>query len=268
MTTTELAIGEDVDSLTHRARSFLGLTWALSRKNFQVRYKRASLGVAWAVLQPAIQAAVMSFVFIRVFNVHGIDNYPVYILSGVLPWAFLSQGSSAGSTAVVDNGALVRKVALRLEVFPISAVGGVTMAFASALLVLVVASAVTRHLSLGLLLLVPALLLEFAAIVAVALLVSAFHVAYRDVRYVLESLLIIGFYASPVIYDQSRVPPHLLELQKWNPMVGLLSLYRAAILERPVAWDAVLIATVAITVGLTLSLLIFRRRSPEFADLV
>jgi ABC-type polysaccharide/polyol phosphate export permease len=259
---------EGDDRLADRAIRFLGLTWALSRKNFQVRYKRASLGVAWAVLQPAIQAAVMSFVFIRVFKVHGIEDYPVYILSGVLPWAFLSQGTGAGSTAVVDNGALVRKVALRIEVFPISAVGGVTMAFASALVVLVAASVITGHLSFSLLLLVPALLLEFAAVCAVALLVSAFHVAYRDVRYVLESLLIVGFYASPVIYDRSRVPPRLVELQKWNPMVGLLSLYRAAVLERAVEWDAVLIATVAITIALVVSLLVFRRRSPEFADLV
>ena len=254
---------------SERARDLAGLTWVLSRKNFQIRYKRAVLGIVWAVLQPAFQAAVLTVVFVEFFDAsQGIEHFPLYVLSGLLPWAFFAQSLSAGTTSVVDNGPLVKKVALPLLVFPLSSIGGTALAFAAALPVLLVAGLVVGSLGPELLLLPVAVLLQLLVATGVATLTASLYPAFRDVRYLVESALVVGLYLTPVIYDPARAGSTVEALLRLNPLTGVLSLYRAAFLDRPVD-----LAAVGVTVGgglllLGLGLLVFRRRSDEFPDLV
>lgn len=249
-------------------RTYAGLAWAMSRKNFQVRYKRAVLGIMWAVLQPAFQAAVLSFVFIKIFRIHAVPHYPLYVLSGMLPWSFFAASALAATTAVVDNAALVRKIALPLTVFPVSAVGGTAIAFSASLSVLIVTTGFYGTVGVGALLLPAAMLLEVAAIVGVSLITGAFYVAFRDVRYAVESSLVLGVYATPILYPLSRVPHELQWLFRLNPMTGILSLTRAAALDYSVDVASVLSSIGVTAVLLTVGVVVFRRRSGEFADLM
>jgi ABC-type polysaccharide/polyol phosphate export permease len=246
----------------------LALLSALSQKNFQVRYKRATLGVLWAVVQPTFQALVLALVFTKVFKVGNVPHYAVYVISGILPWSFFTQSLLAAVTAVADNGALVRKVAVPLVIFPAAAVGGVGLAFCASFVVLLVCSIAAGTAGVHLLLLPVAVLLELVLIFAVGLFAAAFHVAFRDIRYVIESLLIVGLYASPILYESHRVPPRARGLLDGNPMTGILSLYRAAILQRPIDTRAVVIAAVGCSLLLVLAWQLFQRRSAEFPDLV
>lgn len=254
----------------HRADTLnaLGLIWVLSRKNFQVRYKRATLGVLWAVLQPATQAAVLVFVFSRVITLGKTPHYALFVLCGVLPWAFFAQSVSAVTTSVVDNEALVKKVALPLVIFPLSAMGGTTLAYLAALPILLLGAVITGTVGFHLALLPIALLLELALIAATGVLLAGFHPAFRDIRYLVESALIIGFYATPVLYDPSVFKGALPSVLRFNPMTGVLSLYRAAILGRPVDGPAVRF-TIFTVIGIGLiAVWTFGRRRGEFADLV
>jgi ABC-type polysaccharide/polyol phosphate export permease len=246
----------------------LGLLSALSQKNFQVRYKRATLGVLWAVVQPTFQALVLALVFTKVFKVGNVPHYAVYVISGILPWSFFTQSMMAAVTAVADNGALVRKVAVPLVIFPAAAVGGVAMAFTASFVVLIVCSFVAGTVGWHLFLLPVAVLLELLLIFSIGLLAGAFHVAFRDIRYVLESLLIVGLYASPILYDRTRVPEGARGLLDANPMTGILSVYRAAVLGRPIDGRAVVIAAVGCSLLLALAWKLFNRRAAEFPDLV
>jgi len=248
--------------------NYAGLVWAMSRKNFQVRYKRAALGVLWAVLQPAFQAAVLSFVFLKILHIDAVPNYPLYVLSGILPWSFFASSVLAATTAVVDNAALVKKVALPLSVFPVSAAGGTAMAFSAALSVLVVATVFFGSFGPNVLLLPVALVLELCVIVGVALITGSFHVAFRDVRYVVESAMVVGMYASPILYDLGRVPERLRWLIRLNPVTGVLELTRGAVLNRSVDVAAVLCSAGMAALLLLLGSWLFRRRAGEFADLV
>lgn len=251
-------------------RRALGLVWVLSRKNFQVRYKRASLGVAWAVLQPLLQTALLSFVFLVVFpgTTRKIEHYPVFVLTGMLPWAYFSQSLLAATTSVVDNSGLVRKVAIPSVVFPLAAVGGVAQAFCASLAVMVVASVAVGEASASLLLLPVAALLQTGLVVALGVLTCAFHVALRDVKYIVDALVMALFYATPVLYSLERVP----EEHRWvftaNPMAGVLGLYRAAVLGSPVPWSGVAVSVTAAATLVVLAGVAQRRRSGEFADLL
>ena len=250
-------------------RMQLGLLWALSVKNFQVRYKRATLGVLWAVVQPSFQAAFLSVIFLRVFHYGDrVPHYPLFVLSGILPWSFFAQSVIAATTAVVDNAALVKKVALPLSVFPVSAAGGTSIAFSASLSVLVVATVFFGSFGANVVLLVPALAIELLVIIGVALIAGSFHVAFRDVRYLVESMMVVGVYASPILYDLAKVPDRYRPFVRLNPITGVLTLTRAAVLDRPIdmaaVWTACGVAALLVALGAWL----FRRRAGEFADLV
>jgi ABC-2 type transport system permease protein len=250
-------------------RERLALVGALSQKNFQVRYKATSLGVLWAVAQPLFQAVVLAVIFTQVFRLgDSVPHYPVYVISGILPWAFFTQSLLAATTAVTDNSSLVRKVSVPLVVFPAAAIGGVGIAFSASLLVLLGATVVAGTWSWHLLLLPVAVLLHLLVVAAVGLLTAAFHVAFRDIRYVIESLLLVGLYATPILYPVSRVPAEARPYLDLNPMTGVLSLYRNAVLQQPIGLRAVLVSAVGGTLLLVLSWTVFRRRSGEFPDLV
>ena len=254
--------------LSHR-RMQHGLVWVLSRKNFQVRYKRAVLGVLWAVVQPSFQAAFLSFIFLKVFRYgRSIEDYPVFVLSGMLPWAFFTQGVMAATGSVVENASLVRKVSLSRVIFPLSAAGGVAIAFTASLVILVIGSIVSGNLGFHLLLLIPAALLETVVIVAVGILACAFHVAFRDVRYLMESAMMIGLYATPILYTVSQIPEGLRPFFRLNPMTGVMSLYRSAVLGYPLDVASVVSGAAIAAVVLALALVLFARRSEEFPDLV
>jgi ABC-type polysaccharide/polyol phosphate export permease len=261
---------DPADQHVSARRRALGLVWVLSRKNFQVRYKRAALGVAWAVLQPLFQTALLSFVFLVVFpgTSKRIPHYPVFVLTGMLPWAYFSQAVSAATTSVVDNSGLVRKVRIPSWVFPLSAVGGIAQAFMASLLVMVVASIAVGEASWRLLLLPVALILQTAFVASLGVLTCAFHVAMRDIKYLVDAFLMAFFYATPVLYSLERVPPHYRPIFAANPMGGILTLYRSATLGRPIDWTGVYVSVGCTVVLGLLAWWAQRARSGEFADLV
>ena len=273
MTVAEVADAFDVRPTTaeeRRARllRWVDLTRVLSIKNFRQRYLRSRLGIAWALLQPTLQAAVLTVVFVKIFHVRNIPHYPVFVLSGIMSWQFFQQGCVQSTVSIVENAGLVRKVAMPKVIFPLASVGGVLLVFLLQSVVLLVAGAISGTLGLGTFYLLLALPIETALIAAVGVLASSLHVSVRDIRFVIESGLLMAFYLTPVLYDISRVPVGARSVMEWNPMYGVLSLMRAAFVARPVDWHGVLSALVATVVIAVLARVMYRRRSAEFSDLV
>ena len=253
-----------------RATDLLGVLWVLSRKNFVIRYKNATLGVAWAVAQPAVQAGVLAVVFGVVFrrSLAAVEHYPLYVLSGVLPWSLLAQCLAVGAVSVTENASLVKKVALPKVVYPFSAVGGNVLAFLAALPVLVVGALLAGTASPSLLLLGPALALLLLLLSGPVLLTAGLHPAYRDVRFLAEAVLLVLFYATPVIWPASLADGRLGLVVDVNPVVGALDLFRAATLGGAPDGGAVLVTVVVGLLGLAVGLRSYRRRCDEFPDLL
>lgn len=251
-----------------RVVHWAGLVRVLAVKNFRQRYLRSKLGVVWALIQPLLQAAVLSFVFIVIFKVKRIPHYPLYVLSGIMSWQFFMQSCTSGTSSIVDNAGLVRKVAVPKIVFPLAAVGGIALVFCLQLVVLLGAGIFMHTLTpMTPVFLLLALPLEAAFALSIAVLCTSIHVSVRDIRFVVESGLLMAFYLTPVLYDVSRLPPSVRSVMTWNPMGGVLSLVRAAVLGRPVDWPGVGSAFICVAVLGTVGGWLFRRRSPEFADL-
>jgi ABC-2 type transport system permease protein len=173
----------------------------LIRKELKVKYTASVLGAVWSLLNPIVFLAVFSFVA-AVFN-NDVPDFPVFLLSGLLAWNFVSNALQAGSRSVIDNGNLVKKMAFPREILPLSSVGVALFDFALQSAVFLVFIGVSGH---GFQ--VPELWLYPLAIVvavvfatALTLWIAALNVRYRDVGHLLNLALIVWFWATPIVYQ-------------------------------------------------------------------
>lgn len=246
-----------------------GVALVLSRKDFQARYKRASLGVLWAVLVPVVQAVVMIFVFSHFIHVgHGV-SYGAFVLSGILSWSYFAAALPFGTTAIVDGTSLTDKVWFPRAILPlVPCISGIVGLGISMVLLIIGAVILGVPIHASILLLVPACLLLILFTVALTLVLSALNVYYRDVRFIASAALMVWLYATPIMYPQSRVG----SLGPWlaiNPMTGVISLFHVAVLGSGQGS----LPALAVAVGVTLVLLVaameaHRRHDRLFVDLL
>jgi len=247
-----------------------GLWAMLARKDFFVRYRRASFGLLWAVVLPLLQAVVLAIVFSRVGKIHtGNINYIVFIFSGNISWNFFSTVFGAGSTAIVDNAAMTAKIYFPRALLPLVAAGSTLYGFSITVVILLGMCIVTGvPLGVSVLLLIPAIILMIVLAEAFALVFSALHVYFRDMRFVVSAMQTVWFYVTPIIYPLSLVGK-LGTFLRINPVTGIVEMFRAATVGADPRWVASLWWTLGWTVGLLIiATLLHRRFNRVFADLL
>lgn len=217
------------------ARELVGI---LARKDFYVRYRRATFGLLWAAALPLLQALVLAFVISRFARFDTGDDYVVFVLAGTVAWSAVSSTITVGSTAVVDGAGLSTKIYFPRIVFPLVTVMTGAYGLLISVVVLVVACVVSGvGLGIELVLLVPAVLLSLALAAAFSVLLSALHVYFRDVRYLVQAGMLVWIYLTPVFYPLSAIG----DAERFvivNPMTGVVSLYRAATVGAESGWLA------------------------------
>lgn len=241
----------------------------LVSRDLRIKYKGSSLGFAWSLLHPLLLAAVYTFAFRYVIEVP-IAYFPLFLLSGMLPWTFFSSALAMATGSVADNSALVRKVAFPRVILPVGAVGSQFAQFALMYAVIIPAgAALGPGATPALLALVPLVLLQLAFTLGLALLLSTAYVYFRDTRHLLDVGLQILFWLTPVVYAAALVPPMLRRLLWLNPMAGFVSAYHAAVVDGHWPAPATVGALAAVSlVALTLGLVVFTRHQRRFAELV
>jgi ABC-type polysaccharide/polyol phosphate export permease len=249
-----------------RHREVLGI---LTRKDFQTRYKRASLGVLWAVAMPLLQATVMAVVFSRVVRVGSGSHYPVYVISGVVAYTYFSTALGTASTAIVDGSGLTDKVWFPRSILVVVPCLSGLVGLAVTVVVLIGAMPLFGvHYTLRLLLIVPALALLITFTIALSLVLAALHVYFRDVKYLVVAALMVWLYVTPILYPQSLLG-NLAPVMDVNPLTGIVDLFH----QSTVGGIGGLDSAVAITLGVTAVLVVVaaevqRRYDRLFVDLL
>jgi ABC-2 type transport system permease protein len=174
----------------------------------------------------------------------------------------------ASLTAGLDNAALIKKVPVPTAIFPFAAAGTQLLVIGLQSVVLLAGSVLVGALSLTVLLFPVALLIQTALALGIGMLVGAFVPAVRDLRIAMESVLLLVFYATPILYDSRLLPENVRRIVQLNPLDGVMQLHRASWLGLPVDGFAVLVSAVSAAVLLVMGHLVYRRRSRLFADLV
>jgi lipopolysaccharide transport system permease protein len=240
-------------------------------RDIKVRYKQTVLGAAWAVLQPFLTMVVFTLVFGRLAKVpsDGVA-YPVFVLSGLLPWQFFAHALLRSGNSLVLERYLLTKVYVPRLIVPVSAVLSGLPDFGVAYTVLL---ALMFHYGISparaALTVLPFLLLAVATALCVGLFLSALNVRYHDVGYTVPFFAQLWFFITPVAYSSSLIPQRWRALYELNPMTGVVEGFRWAVLGgQPAPWSMIIASAAGVGVLLLLGLLYFQRMDRTLADVI
>jgi len=242
------------------------LLFALTTKELKTRYKSAVLGFLWAFLNPLLQMAVLSVVFMFIVRIP-VQNYSLFLFCGLLPWTFFSQSLISGTGSLIANRDLIKKAAFPREILPFSVIFSNLINLILSLVILLPAILIFANISWLLIFLPFAILLHVIFTIGIVLIASSLDIYYRDVSFIIQALTMAWFYLTPVIYPLSMVPQRFVEFYSVNPMVGIISLYRFVLLGGDSPTFFALAASLTWTAALFIfGIFIFKKREPLFAD--
>nr|WP_225752231.1 ABC transporter permease [Pseudoclavibacter sp. Marseille-Q3772] len=186
-------------------RELLGL---LVRRELVGRYKDSVLGFAWSLIRPLTQLLIYYLVMGQFLGAaRSIENFAVYIFTGLTLWGLFSETIMSMTGSIVANGGLIKKVYLPREIFPLASVGSSIFNFCIQMIVLLAAAAIAGTLSFGgnLLYALAAFVLIIIWATALGFILSATNVYFRDVQYLVDVLILLLMWMSPIVYSWSMV---------------------------------------------------------------
>jgi lipopolysaccharide transport system permease protein len=256
---------------------FRDLLYFLAWRDVKVRYKQTVLGIAWAVLQPAM----MMFIFYVIFFVvaHTYDDeklpYPLFVFTALLPWSFFATAIANAGNSVIGSERLITKIYFPRLAVPFATVGAAIVDFLVALpLLLLLFVCYGIYPSWSVLLAPVIFLLLVLSAAGVGTMLAALNVAYRDFRYIIPFLVQLWMYATPTIYFDLKPPTEgakyawVKELLPLNPMTGLIASFRAVLLDQPIPWRDLGFSAVMALVFFFIGCFYFRRMEDSFADVI
>jgi len=247
------------------------LMYFLAWRDIVVRYKQTAIGVAWALIRPALTMLVF-VVFRRLAGIEpGSVPEPILVFAAVLPWQFFSSALSESSGSLIGNANLISKVYFPRLIIPSAAVATafvdflITLGLLAALMVWYGVVPGAQLITLPLF-----VLLAFALSLGLGLFLAALNVEYRDFRYVVPFIVQFGLFISPIAFTTANVPERWRTLYALNPMVGIIDGFRWALLNGHPAFDP---RTMGLSLAVTAASLLlgvwyFRRMERSFADVI
>ncbi|MBN2054834.1 ABC transporter permease [bacterium] len=242
-------------------------------RNLKIKYKGSLLGFLWSFITPLLMMLVYTLVFRWIIRIEVEWPFAVFLLTGLLPWIFFANSLNLSANSIIENANLIKKVYFPRELIPFTSVLSMLINFLLAMIILVffmIYYQIPPHPPLVTLPLVMFIHLVFT--LGLSLICAAVAVFFRDLLHILEIILLVWFYAVPIIYPMSYVEQHLpaagrlaLPLYKLNPMVEITELYRCALLYN--RWPtpvALLVAGAWAVASFVIGYWIFTRTEPAF----
>lgn len=246
----------------------------ISRSEFKLKYAGSVLGYAWSLAKPMLYFAVLWVVFSGIFKTK-LPHFPLYLLLGVVLYAYVVDAVTGTLPSIVTRGPLLRRIAFPPIVIPLAATLTAAMTFAVnciAIVAFMAVSSIRPHLSW--LLLIPLGLELYIFVTGVALLAATLFVRFRDVGHLWEVAASVLFFSSPIMYPVTILPRWAQNVVAFNPFVQILQDVRIVVLGADARAVRLLGAhgnhlfPIAIAGGLlVLGLWLHRRESPRFAEL-
>lgn len=252
------------------------------KRDIKARYKDSALGFAWSLARPLTQLAIYYLVIGLFLGAErGIPNFAIYVFTGLTAYGLFSEIVLSSTASIVGNSGVIKKVQLPREIFPLASVGSASFNFAIQMVILIAATILLGVIPLSweLAYFVPSLLILLVYGLALGLILSAANVYLRDTQYLVEVIVLIMLWASPIVYSWQMVRDFLgsgflLELYTNNPVtLAVLGFQRAFWISGHDAVDypgeLLMRQGIAILIGLVLIVIgqrIFDRLQGNFAQ--
>jgi lipopolysaccharide transport system permease protein len=247
------------------------LMYILAWRDIAVRYKQTTIGVVWALIQPAMTMLVfVGFRRLVGFPTSGVPE-PILVFSAVLPWQFFSTALSNSANSLISNSTLISKVYFPRLLIPCGAVVTGIVDFLITLGLLAILMLWYGYIPSWQFAVLPFfMLLAFGLSVGIGLLLAALNVEYRDFRYIVPFILQLGLFVSPIAFSSADVPERWRTLYAFNPMVGIIDGFRWSILrgQTPLDPNTISISVVVTTIFVFIGVFYFRHMERGFADVI
>lgn len=259
------------NAMAHR-----NLLYLLTLKELRTRYKKSALGWAWSLLNPLSQMVIFSIIFLKVFHAvalagdpSGLTNFPLYFLSGLVPWNFfaISIGTAIGN--VQGGSGLIKKVAFPHEHLVLSVIAAqfVTLLIETSILTIALLIFSGPKVLMWLPVLLVAYVLWALLVTGVSLILSAANVFFHDVNYLWGIVTQLLFYATPIIYFTATINPALKTVANWGPTGTFITAFHELMYDGRMPglgrWGYM---TALAAASLAIGAWIFNRLSPRFAE--
>jgi ABC-2 type transport system permease protein len=246
-------------------------------RDLRGRYKRSVLGIVWSLINPLASLLVYATVFRYLLKAQPapgdpseLNNFALWLMCGLLPWAFFSTATSTALRSVADNAGLVRKVYFPREVLVIGTIGALGVTFGIEMLLLIIALLIGGNMVLPWIpMLLVLMVLLFAFSVGVSLVLAASYVYFRDLSHLWTVAMQVGFYAVPVIYPITLLQDYAVpyNVVRYNPLSVFVSSIRNVLFDLRMPPTTHLLYLLAWTVAMVIiGFGVFRRLAPRFAE--
>lgn len=247
------------------------LLWNLAHREINQRYKQSVLGYWWVILNPFFQLVVMSFVFSTVLKVpsQGVP-FIIFLTVGLLPWNLFTASLASSTNALVGNSSLITKIYFPREILVYSTIIAKIVDFLLSCIVLVAFFIFFHTIITPTLLWVPLIfLIQMIFTAGLSLMLAAFNLFYRDIQYLLNLIILLWMYLTPVMYPVEIIPERYRFVFSLNPMSVIINAYRQTILGG--GQPNISSLTIAFIMSLfvfALGFYIFKKLEGQFADYV
>ena len=240
---------------------------SLVRKDLKTRYKGSFLGFLWTFINPLMQLAIYALIFPFLMRVEE-KNYAMFLFVALLPWLFFSTSLQSSTDCIVENYNLVKKIYFPRQVLPLSVATGGLVNYIYGLLVVLVGLLIAGiPLTWNILYLPLLLLILYVTVSGFCLMFSALNVYIRDLEHIVNIVTMAWFYATPIVYPLTMLPPWLQKILLLNPMTPLVQGFRNVIYYGlSPEWGQIGIAAIEAVVIFTAGVLIFNKLEPGFAE--
>ena len=248
-------------------RQFIDTIGALVVRDQKVRYKTAVMGIFWAIASPVLFLLTFYFLFKVVMPLQ-VPNYAAHLFIGIVVWGWFQGSTMEAVSSIVSNAGLLAQPGFPIRAIPIAVVCSHLITLLLTLPVLIIIL-VTGGAGIGpQLLAVPVVVAAmFIFVLAVAYLVAALNVTFRDMQHIVPILLQLGYFATPIFYDWNRLSQRAHDLLAFNPMLQFIEAFRNILMRGTWPdWQTLAITTAFSAVFLWLALTVFRRASHRFLE--
>ena len=270
-------LAEAIRDISSRRRLVRYLVQAEIKK----RGANTLLGNIWWILDPLL-LMVVYVVLVTIITTRALPDYPLFIFAAILPWKWFTAAVTDATGSIVNHHRLIKQIAFPKIVLPVAATTAGVVGFAFGLIPLAAIMLLYPHRLTPLILLIPIIaVVQYVFTVAVAILVAAGNVFFRDLGNVVRHLLRLWWYLSPGLYALSHLDgialfenPVLRFIAHANPFAVLFEAYRSVIYGTPQGspmppdWASLAILFVASTVFLAIASVAFKRLEPTFAKVL
>lgn len=247
--------------------NYLNLLFAFTERELKSRYKNTVMGFLWMIVNPIIQMLVIGFIF-AFFIKQPIKYYYYHLFIGLLVWNFFSLSWGKATPSIIYERNLIKKAKFPSSVIPLSIILSNYVHFMIGIILYFIPVLFLNTFSLYQIpRLIFALIFLLIFTIGICLFTSALNVRFRDFAFLVQAVLIVWFYATPIIYSLEFIPKNILWLWRLNPLTSVMQLLQHVFLKEWQPGIGMLISNSFVTIIIfVLGLWAFRHESRNFDD--